>query len=215
METKSFKVEKNQSSYEYIFKSLESFSSAQTMFSTTIYDSTLWIDNVTFTEVECDTLGSTPLTNSPIFINKTSSPKTIKLLGSYLDLNGILASSLTIPANSSKILTKSLVKSIISNGKVDDSGAINSTEPDLDKLVVYSNPTREGDKIYIYYPDCNKLIVKYSVVDISGKELLNGLKTCDGLNQLEIESNQLEKGFYIINLSIGKQTKTVKIIITN
>jgi hypothetical protein len=103
----NFHIEKNTNAFEYIFKSMSSFSNARILFSTTVYDSTLWIDDVSLMEVSLDTNSSRPSSNSPIFINTTSIAKSIALKGSYKDLDGKkIPLSITLPPFSSKIFTK-------------------------------------------------------------------------------------------------------------
>jgi parallel beta-helix repeat protein len=210
----NFRIEKDTTHFEYIFKSMASFSNARILFSTTVYDSTLWMDDVTLTAVSvADTSLSTPSSNSPIFINTTVMTKTFTLPGSFTDLDGkIMPLSITIPPYSSKIYTRAI--STGSNLKNNASNGNSTFTLQNSSLTVSPVPTQLGNKIYVQYPDTTRYEkADYSITDLSGREVNKGTAIFDNFNLIEIPTNGLSQGIFIIKLITGTILKTAKIIL--
>jgi parallel beta-helix repeat protein len=209
----NFHLSKDTSTYEYIFKSTASIANARILFSTTVYDSTAWIDNLSITEVAVDTNASKPSTNSPIFINTTMATKTFTLPGTLIDLDGKISPlSITIPSFCSKIYTSALSNG--SNLRVGEINENNIFTLQNSSLTISPVPTQSGNNIFIQYPDTTRYEkADYVIIDMSGKEVSNGSAIFDNFNLIEIPTNGLSQGIFIIKLLTEAILKTAKIIL--
>jgi parallel beta-helix repeat protein len=207
----SFLIENDTNNFEYVFKSQSSFLNARVLFSTTVYDSTAWVDNVSLTEVSVDTNISMPCTNSPIIINATSATKNIRLPGTVRDLNGkTIRRSVSIPPFSSRVYTSSSYGGLF---RTSADGDIISAQA-ISDINISPVPAQLGDHIYIQYPDGTKdIMADYSISDLAGREILKGSVSFDDSNRIEISTADLTEGFSIIKLTTKTGIKTAKIIL--
>jgi parallel beta-helix repeat protein len=207
-----FVIKNTRTDIEYIVMSNASFPNGRLTFANTGYDSTQWVDDIKVTEVLVDTNKSTPLTNSKIFINNTSKPKTFSILGTYIDLFGnSLNSFIIIPPYSSKIYLKAEIPvNILPMARLsynaEDSLVCNT-------ITVSSVPAERGEMIHVCYPKCQSKIVNYSIIDLKGKEIISKSSDLDELNQIEISTAELGLGIYLFKTTIGSTEKVSKIII--
>jgi parallel beta-helix repeat protein len=204
----SFLLDRDTNNIEYIFESMLSISNARILFATTIYDSTAWIDNVSLMEISVDTNTSMPGTNSPIIINPTSSTKTVRLVGSFKDLNGkAIRRSVSIPPFSSKVYTSSSYQGAFRT-------AANSIPLPISNIIIYPVPSQQGNNIFVQYPDnTNESNADYFISDLSGREISRGSLALDDSCLIEIPTTGLPKGLSIIKLTTGTTVKTAKIIL--
>lgn len=78
----------------------------------------------------------------------------------------------------------------------------------LDKVEIIYNPTI--DKIYVKNEMDDKTAIRFTLLDLSGRVMLNTL-IHDKLYY--VNTNSLQSGFYIVQTNIGLYNKSVKIII--
>jgi parallel beta-helix repeat protein len=103
--SKSFFIKKNVEYYDFIFHSRTNLSNARIYFSTTVYDSTQWTDEISLREVNVDI--NENYTDYPIFTNTTSSPKEIVSYGSLIDITGmVIPEVIILPAHRSMVFRR-------------------------------------------------------------------------------------------------------------
>jgi hypothetical protein len=127
--------------------------------------------------------------------------------------------SITVPPFSSKIYTKT----ISAGGGNFKTGEFNENSISTlqnSSLTISPVPAQAGNKICIQYPfymqesDNTKLTsADYSIMDMTGKEVNKGTADFNTFNLIEIPTNGISQGAFIIKLITGTILKTAKIIL--
>ena len=79
---------------------------------------------------------------------------------------------------------------------------------------IFPNPTKSITTLEIYSDKTQT--IKISIIDLLGKEITKKEKVIfSGVNAEEIDVSEYQKGIYFINIEIGTQVTTKKLVITN
>jgi parallel beta-helix repeat protein len=206
-----FLLKDGQTNIDHVFSCYSSYSNGRIQFYSTVYDSTIWMDDVKLTEVLVDTNMSMPTTKSRLIINPTANVKTFPILGNYVDLNGSPTKQLVVvPAFSSRIYIYS--DSINNPSNLRQSTRINNFS-NHSELTIYSIPAEQGEKIIIEFADATEHEVVYSILDMKGNEIINQLVIQNDFNQIDISTTNLIPGIYLLKIMMGSSVKSSKIII--
>jgi parallel beta-helix repeat protein len=201
---------------EYVFQATSSDPTSRIQFNSTVYDSTIWIDDVSLMRVAADTNTSKPRTTSPIFINYTSSPKTINLNTPHVDVAGnSVCNSFTLQPYSSRVLIKVAVcESINSSPILATKEDIAEMQQEKETPVVWSVPAMLNQPVYIQHSGFSPgSTVGYTIADSEGREILKAQSVADDLNRIEVPTSGLYRGIFLVRISQSQEIITAKIVL--
>ena len=126
------------------------------------------------------------------------------------DTDGILIASLGVHEHWNDSINKQYTRNLVTgNGielfKVHEEN-IGITEINKLKISVYPNPTKD----YVRISNLENKTIAYSLVDLSGKVLLNGIIKNKAENKINLTS--LNNGVYVLNFYDSNKKKNIKII---
>ena len=99
----------------------------------------------------------------------------------------------------------------VKNPKASPTGIKSNTKENISTLALFPNPTNAN--AYLTFNSKKKSEGKISIYDITGSLLIEKTTLLnEGENKVEIECNNLNKGFYIVNLSDGTSKKSMRLI---
>lgn len=186
------KIYSSRTENEFLFRVNKNEPNASLMIQLQEQDSTVWLDNVEFYEVN-----ATPFNpdNHILFeYNATQSVKTVTLAHPYIDVKGNLYSgSVTLQPFTSIIL-------LWATGV----GINEYKNTTLNDLLVYPNPFNNS-----FYLKSDKLIKEVEAYNLMGQLLI---QLNPNLTQVEINSDDLPKGVYILKVKINGNWISKKII---
>lgn len=122
-----------------------------------------------------------------------------------------IISFLRAPSGQIDNAAKETISSAVSNGYTSCATSIEEDLTDEGKFKLYPNPTNGTSYIEVINNDNEAINV--TIMDMTGKVVASRNYTVSGAAQLPIVTNNMDKGIYIVTLTIGNKVEQQKLIV--